>query len=50
MTEQEKKEIIEIIDSLSYGEIVVKKEAGKIVHIKKTESIKLFEERKFLDN
>ena len=46
MTKQEEKEIIEIIDNLSYGEIVVKKEAGKIVHIKKTESVKLSEERR----
>ena len=46
MTEQEKKEIIEIIDGLAYGEIVIKKEAGKVVVIKKTESIKLSEERR----
>lgn len=45
MTEKEKKEIIEIIDGLSYGEIIIKKEAGKIVIIKKTESIKLSEKR-----
>jgi len=41
MTEQEKKELIEIIDGLVYGEILIKKEAGKVVAIKKTESIKL---------
>jgi len=41
MTEQEKKEIIAMIDNLLYGEIVIKKEAGNIVVIKKTESVKL---------
>jgi hypothetical protein len=46
MTEQEKKEILDIIDGLSYGEIVIKKESGNIVVIKKTESIKLSEERR----
>jgi len=46
MTEQEKKEIIAMIDNLPYGEIVIKKEAGNIVVIKKTESIKLSEERR----
>ena len=46
MTEQEKKEIIAMIDNLLYGEILIKKEAGKVVVIKKTESIKLSEERR----
>lgn len=43
MTDQHKKELIEIIDRLCYGKIVIKKEAGKVVVIKRTESIKLCE-------
>ena len=46
MTDQEKKEIIEIIDRVKFGEIIIKKEAGKIVLVKKTKSIKLSEERR----
>jgi len=41
MNEGEAKQLLFIIESLSYGEIVIKKESGKIVHIKRTESIKL---------
>lgn len=41
MTDKEKKEIIEILENLVYGEVVIKKEAGKVVVVKKTESIKL---------
>ena len=41
MTDKEKKEIIEILEGLVYGEVVIKKEAGKVVVVKKTESIKL---------
>ncbi|MGB2808696.1 MAG: hypothetical protein WBC22_13210 [Sedimentisphaerales bacterium] len=41
MTKLEEKVLIELINDLRYGEIVIKKEAGKIVVIKKTESIKL---------
>jgi len=41
MTDKEKKEIIEILEDLVYGEVVIKKEAGKVVVVKKTESIKL---------
>lgn len=33
MTKQEEEEIIELIDSLQYGEIVIKKEGGKVVHV-----------------
>ncbi len=46
MTDNEKKELIDIVDGLMYGEIVIKKEAGKIVVIKETRSIKLSEERR----
>ena len=46
MTEGESKQLLFIIESLPYGEIVIKKESGKIVHIKRTESIKLSEERR----
>jgi len=42
MTPQEK-ELLEIINSLKYGEVIIKKEAGKIVVVKKTQSIKLSE-------
>jgi len=45
MTEQEK-EIIALVNELQYGEIVIKKEAGKVVVVKRTESIKLSEERR----
>jgi hypothetical protein len=45
MTDQDK-ELLEIVKSLKYGEIVIKKEGGKIVHVKRTESIKLSEEPK----
>ena len=41
MTQQEIRQIVEVVMSVSYGEIVIKKEAGKIVQVKKTESIKL---------
>ncbi len=41
MNEVEKKEIIELIDGLKYGEITIKKEAWIIVNVKKTESVKL---------
>lgn len=41
MKEDEARELIAIIDSVSYGEILIKKEAGHIVVIKKTKSIKL---------
>ena len=34
-------ELLRIIDTLEYGEIVIKKEAGKIVVVKETRSIKL---------
>jgi len=40
MTEDEK-ELLEILNNLKYGEIVVKKEAGKIVHVVEKKSIKL---------
>ena len=40
------KELLEIVNDLKYGEIVIKKEGGKIVHIKRTESIKLSQEPK----
>ena len=40
------KELLEIVNDLKYGEIVIKKEGGKIVHIKRTESIKLSQEKK----
>lgn len=46
MTESKANEIIEIIDGVTYGEIVIKKEAGHIVVIKKIESIKLSEKRR----
>jgi hypothetical protein len=45
MSDQEK-ELLNIIKSLPYGEILVKKEAGKIVLVKRTETIKLSEERR----
>ena len=38
---EENKELLDIITNLQYGEIVIKKESGKIVVIKRTESIKL---------
>jgi len=41
MTDNEDKQLLFIINQLSYGEIVIKKENGNIVHIKRTESIKL---------
>lgn len=41
--EKEKEEIIRLIDNLKYGEITIKKEGGKIVQIKRTESIKIIE-------
>ena len=41
MTDSETKQLLFIIETLIYGEIVIKKESGKIVHIKRTESIKL---------
>jgi hypothetical protein len=40
MTDQEK-EILAIVNNLQYGEIIIKKEGGKVVVVKKTESIKL---------
>ena len=40
MTDKER-EILKIIESVLYGEVLIKKEAGKIVIIKKTVSIKL---------
>jgi hypothetical protein len=43
VTEAEKKEIIALIESLAYGEIIIKKEAGKIVYVKRGETIKLSE-------
>ena len=45
MSDQDK-ELLEIVKGLKYGEIIIKKEGGKIVHIKRTESIKLSEEPK----
>ena len=42
MTKQER-ELLDIIAGVKYGEIVIKKEAGKIVVIKETKSIKLSE-------
>lgn len=39
--EKEKEEILRLIDNLRYGEIVIKKEGGRIVQIKRTESIKI---------
>jgi hypothetical protein len=45
MTEEEL-QLIPIIRALMYGEVVVKKEGGKIVVVKKTESIKLSEKRR----
>jgi len=45
MSDQDK-ELLEIVNDLKYGEIVIKKENGKIVHIKRTESIKLKQEPK----
>lgn len=41
--EKEKEEITRLIEDLMYGEIVIKKEGGKIVQIKRTESIKIKE-------
>ena len=41
MKEGEVKQLLFIIETLLYGEIVIKKESGRIVHIKRTESIKL---------
>lgn len=41
MNDSEEKQLLFIIKSLLYGEIVIKKESGKIVHIKRSESIKL---------
>jgi hypothetical protein len=38
---EEEKSLIDIIKSVIFGEIVIKKESGKIVVVKKTESIKL---------
>jgi len=45
MTNQEK-ELLDIVAGLRYGEIVIKKEGSKIVHIKRIESIKLSQEPK----
>ena len=42
MTKQER-ELLDIIAGIIYGEIVIKKEAGKIVVVKETKSIKLSE-------
>ena len=41
MTEGESKQLLFIIESLPYGQITIKKESGKIVHIIVAESIKL---------
>jgi len=41
MTEDERKQINSLIETLIYGELVIKKEGGKIVVVKRTESIKL---------
>ena len=41
MTEQQLKEIKEIINNIEYGNIQIKKQAGKIVNIKATKSIKI---------
>ena len=46
MTDKEKDEILEIIDQVEYGEVIIKKEAGKIVVIKEVISRKLSEERR----
>lgn len=40
MTEEMKK-LIELIAALMWGEIIIKKENGKIVLVRKTETIKL---------
>ena len=42
MTKQER-ELLDIIARVEYGEIIIKKEAFKIVVIKETKSIKLSE-------
>ncbi len=39
--EKEKENILLLIENLKYGEIIIKKEGGKIVQIKRTESIKI---------
>ena len=41
MTEQQLQEIKEIINSIEYGNIEIKKQGGKIVNIKATKSIKI---------
>jgi len=43
MKEEEYRKLFALIEGLQYGEIVIKKEAGRIVVVKKTESIKLSE-------
>ena len=42
MTKQER-ELLDIIARVVYGEVIIKKEAGKIVVIKETKAIKLSE-------
>lgn len=41
MTPEESKAILDLIDSVLYGEVIIKKEAGRIVLVRKTSSIKL---------
>ena len=40
MTKQEE-ELLEIIRNLRYGEVIIKKEGGRVVIVKETKSIKL---------
>jgi len=41
MDKKQINEVLKIINSLNYGKIVINKQAGKIVNVKKEESIKL---------
>ena len=41
MTKIEEQQIIEMIDSVVFGEVVIKKEAGKIITVYETHSRKL---------
>jgi len=41
MMNQKLKKLIKLIESIEYGSIKINKQAGKIVNVKKEESIKL---------
>jgi len=41
MDDSQTKQIVDIINSITYGELVIKKEAGNIVHIVISKSVKL---------